>query len=391
MQGVTNRNLTALGIKALSAPGLYADGAGLYLRIAPGGSKRWVLRLRIDGKRRELGLGGFPAVSLANARRKAEAMRETAADGRDPTRRKAPVPTFAEAARTVHAQSLPGWRNGKHTDQWIKTLELYAFPMLGRMRLDRIDRGDVIAVLLPIWAAKPETARRVRQRIRAVLRWAMAIGHVAVNVAGEAIEGALPAHRRSTNHYRALPYAEVAAGMARIEESEAWPCTKLALAFLIFTAARSGEVRHATWAEIDRGKATWSIPAGRMKAKREHRVPLSAPALAILDRAWAFRDASGLVFPSVRCKAMSDNTLSKLMRELEIEGTPHGFRSSFRDWCAETGKPRELAEAALAHTVAGVEGAYFRSDLFDARHVLMGQWADFLTADAIANVVPFRA
>ena len=160
------------------------------------------------------------------------------------------------------------------------------------MRVDRIERADVIAVLLPIWTSRPETARRVRQRIRAVLQWAMALGHVAVNVAGETIEGALPAQRRSTNHYRALPYAEVAAGMARIEESRAWPCTRLALAFLIFTAARSGEIRHATWDEIDRDAATWRIPARRMKAGREHRIPLTAPALALLDRAWAFRDAS---------------------------------------------------------------------------------------------------
>ena len=210
---MTNRNLTTKSIKALSAPGLYADGDGLHLRIATGGSKRWVLRLRIDGKRRDLGLGGFPTVSLADARRAAAAKRETAAEGRDPTKRKPPMPTFAQAARTVHEQNLPGWRNGKHTDQWIKTLELYAFPTLGNMRLDRIERGDVIDVLLPIWAAKPETARRVRQRIRTILRWAMAHGHVDTNVAGEAIEGALPAHRRAVHHYRALPYTEVAAAM----------------------------------------------------------------------------------------------------------------------------------------------------------------------------------
>ena len=386
---VTTQKLTALGVKALSAPGLYSDGGGLNLRIAPGGSKRWVLRLQIDGKRRDLGLGGFPAVSLANARRKAESMREIAADGRDPMRPKTAVPAFKEAALAVHAQSLPGWRNGKHTDQWIKTLELYAFPTLGRMRLDRIDRGDVIAVLLPIWTSKPETARRVRQRIRTVLRWAMAHGFVETNVAGEAIEGALPVHRQTKSHFRALPYTEIAASMARIESSQAWPCSKFALSFAIFTAARSGEVRFATWAEIDRERKTWTIPAERMKARREHRVPLSGRALAILDRAWAFRDASGLVFPSSRCKAMSDNTISKLMRELEIEGTPHGFRSSFRDWCAETGKQRELAEAALAHIVGGVEGAYFRSDLFEARRALMDQWASFLMpADAESRVVP---
>ena len=269
------------------------------------------------------------------------------------------MPTFEEAARTVHAQSLPAWASGKHTGQWIKTLAIYAFGRIGKVPLDRIERADVLAILLPIWTDKPETARRVRQRIRSVLQWALAHGMVETNVAGEAIDGALPVVRAVKEHFRSVEYAAVADAMERIEASGAWPCTKMALAFLILTAARSGEVRGATWAEIDRKAATWRIPAARMKARREHRVPLSAPALGILGRAWAFRDASGLVFPSSRCKAMSDNTLSKLMRDLDLAGTPHGFRSSFRDWCAETGKQRELAEAALAHVVAGVEGALF--------------------------------
>ena len=372
--------LTALRCKSLDTPGLHPDGGGLYLKVAPGGSKSWVLRLHIDGSRHNMGLGGFPKISLAIARRKAGEHRKAVAEGENPTRPRMAIPTFEEAARAVHAQNLPAWKNGKHTGQWIQTLALYAFPTLGKVKLDRIERADVLAVLLPIWTDKPETARRVRQRIRAVMQWAVAHGMIAVNPAGEAIAGALPTIRAVKEHYRSVEYVAVADAMQRIEASSAWPCTKMALAFLTLTACRSGEVRGATWAEMDRDAGTWRIPAARMKARREHRVPLSAPALAILDRAWAFRDASGLVFPSSRCKAMSDNTLSKLMRELELDGTPHGFRSSFRDWCAETGKQRELAEAALAHTVGGVEGAYFRSDLFEARRVLMGQWAEFLMA-----------
>ena len=198
-------------VKALTKPGMHHDGRGLYLRVAPGGSKGWMLRATIDGRRRDMGLGGYPTVSLARARQLADGHRLAVAEGRDPLaeKRRAKMPTFREAAETVHAANLPRWRNGKHTDQWINTLRTYAFPGIGNLRLDRITRRDVLAALTPIWTTKPETARRVRQRIRTVLKWAMAHEFVEHNAAGEGINGALPAMRRFKSHHRALPYAEV--------------------------------------------------------------------------------------------------------------------------------------------------------------------------------------
>ena len=274
--------LTAAKVKALTKPGMHHDGRGLYLRVAPGGSKGWMLRATIDGRRRDLGLGGYPSVSLARARQLADGHRLAVAEGRDPLaeKRRAATPTFAEAAAKVHEVNLPRWKNGKHTAQWLSTLERYAFPTIGKMPLDRITRRDVLAVLTPIWTTKPETARRVRQRIRTVLRWAMAHEFVEHNAAGEGIDGALPAMRRFKAHHRALPHAEVPAALETIDASTAGMAAKLCLRFLILTAARSGEARGATWSETDLGNRLWTIPAERMKGGAEHRVPLSDAALA---------------------------------------------------------------------------------------------------------------
>lgn len=388
--------LTATKCRALAKPGMHSDGRGLYFRIAPSGARGWILRATVRGRRREFGLGGFPAVSLAQARKEAEAMRTEIAEGKDPEieRRRGNVPTFKEAAEAVHAANLPRWRNGKHTDQWIQTLRIYAFPTLANMPVDQIERRDVLAILTPIWASKSETARRVRQRIRAVLKWAQAFGYVEMNAAGEAIDGALPVMPRGQSHFRALPHGEVAGALALIKASRASWAAKLCFRFLILTAARSGEARGAAWSEIDLEGKVWAIPAERMKAKAEHRIPLSAPALEVLMEAAALRDDSGLVFPSPhKAGAMlSDMTLTKLLRNagLAERATVHGFRSSFRDWCADTGKPRELAEAALAHVVGGVEGAYFRSDILDRRRPVMGEWADYLSGPPASNVVRLR-
>ncbi len=364
---------------------MYGDGRGLYLRIAPGGSKSWILRASIDGRRRDIGLGGFPTVSLAGARQHADAHRSAIAEGRDPLaeKRRASMPTFAEAAVTVHEANLGRWRSGKHTAQWLATLERYAFPRLGHMKLDRIERRDVLGVLTPIWSSKPETARRVRQRIRAVLKWAQAHGYVMHNAAGEAIDGGLPPMPRTKAHLRALPYAEVSGALDAIYATQASIAARLCFHFLVLTAARSGEVRHATWQEIDAGRRLWTIPAGRMKTKATHRVPLSGEALQVLEQARRLDDKSGLLFPSpIRTgRPLADMTLSKLLRTSGIAAmtTVHGFRSAFRDWCADTAQPRELAEAALAHSVGGVEGAYFRSDLLERRRTLMEQWAGFVS------------
>ena len=383
--------LTAAKVKALSKPGMHSDGRGLYLRIAKGGSKGWILRLTIDGRRRDIGLGGYPTVPLAKARQLSDAHRLAVVEGRDPIaeKRRAKIPTFAEAAAKVHEANLPRWRNGKHTAQWLSTLERYAFPTIGKMPLDRIERRDVLGILTPIWTAKPETARRTRQRIRSVLRWGQAHGFVEHNAAGEGIEGALPPMPRVKAHFRALPYVEIPAAMETINGSSAGLSAKLCLRFLILTAARSGEARGARWSEVDLDAREWRIPAERMKGKIEHRVPLSDAALDVLREAGLLREENGMIFPSPRKRGspLSDMALTKVLRDcgLADRATVHGFRSAFRDFAAEhTNAPHAAMELALAHVVAdAVEAAYARSDLFERRTTLMQQWAGYLSgADA---------
>ena len=387
--------LTTARAKALSEPGMYHADVTLYLNIARGGSKSWIQRITIEGKRRDIGLGPFPVIGLAEARRRAFANRVAVAEGRDPLadKRRTKVPTFREAAERTFEANRPRWRNAKTAKNWEQGMTRYAHPVIGDMRLDQVSREDVLRILTPIWTEKPEMARKLRQRMRAVFAWCQAHGFVEHNPAGEAIGGALPAMPAVKANYRALPYREVPGALRIVDGSRASLAVKLALRFVILTAARSGEVRLATWDEIDVDNAVWKVPAERMKAAREHRVPLSATALEVLKDAEAIRDSSNLLFPSPvrRGQPMSDMTLIKALRDagLADRATVHGFRSSFRDWCAETGKPREIAEMALAHTVGGVEGAYFRSDLFERRCRLMNQWASFLTG-AGADVVRLR-
>ena len=377
--------LTVAKAKSLTTPGMYRADPTLYLRIAPTGAKSWIQRLTIDGRRHDLGLGGFPLVSLVEARDQAFENRRKVRTGGNPLaeKRRASVPTFRQATALTCEALRPRWGQGKHAADWASSMERYAFPILGDLRVDRIQREDVLRVLTPIWARKPETARRVRQRIRSVLRWAHAHAYVVENMAGEALEGALPSLTTRQTHFRALPYPEVPEALETVRASNSSLAARLCFQFLVLTAARSGEARNATWAEVDLDAREWRIPGERMKGGREHRVPLSDAALAILEQAWAMEDGSGLIFPSpLRAgRPLSDMTLTKILRDqgLAARATMHGFRSAFRDWCAETGKPREIAEAALAHTVGGVEGAYFRSDLFARRRALMDQWAAFLT------------
>ena len=318
--------------------------------------------------------------------------RKIARQGGDPLvlKRKSEVSTFEEAARTVIAIHRSSWRNAKHAAQWDSTLREYAFPRLGKRPVSDIDAKDVMATLLPIWTEKPETAKRVRQRIGTIMKWAIAQGHRTDNPAGEAIGAALPKADKGKRHHTALPHAEVADAIDSVRDSGAGMAVKLAFEFLVLTAARSGEVRLATWDEIDTDTRTWTVPAERMKAKQEHRVPLCARAMKILAEARPLEDASGFVFPGTRSgKPLSDVTLSKLMRDLNIDAVPHGFRSSFRDWAAERANaPPAVAEAALAHTVRNqVERAYNRTDLFERRRGLMKKWADYLEGGT-GRVVP---
>ena len=292
------------------------------------------------------------------------------------------VPTFADAAETVIRIHEQGWKDGgKNASQWRASLRDYAMPRLGKLRVSDISTADVMAVLLPIWNEKPETARRVRQRIGSVMKWAVAQGHRQDNPVGDALGAALPKNGVAKKHHRALPHTEVGSAIATIRASRAYWATVAALEFVILTASRSGEVRHARWDEVDLATATWAVPADRMKMKREHRVPLSSRALQILAEAREMADGSGLIFPSVRGLPLSDGTLSKLVREHGIPAVVHGFRSSFRDWSAEcSNAPREVCELALSHVNTDrVEAAYMRSDLFERRRALMQSWADYIS------------
>ena len=379
--------LTATGVKALHKPGRHSDGDGLHLFITKTGNKSWVQRIVVDGRRRDIGLGGYPTVSLAQARRRAAENRETVENGKDPVAEKhrPAIPTFREAALAVHEANRPRWRNESHATGWIQTLQRHAFPKIGNKPINTVTRSDLLSVLTPIWSTRPETARRVRQRMRTIFRWAMANELVESNPAGEAIDGALPSMPKVKAHLRALPYDEVGAALRTVDESQTSPASKLCLSFLVFTAARSGEARGATWDEIDMEGTTWTIPGSRMKAGEEHRVPLSDQVLGVLMLARELEDGSELCFPSPlhRGRMLSDMTLTKVLRTTGFaeRATVHGFRTSFRTWSMEqTDAPWAVAEAALAHQLGGsVEQAYARSDLFVRRRTLMQQWADYLT------------
>jgi integrase len=388
--------LTAQFVKTVKDPGKYFDGHGLFLRVQPNGQRQWVQRITIRGKRCELGLGNPSLVSLAEARETALANRKLAVSGGDPMRAKKEaeaVLTFEEAARKVHALHLPTWRNAKHGAQFLSTLETYTFPRIGALKVGEVTTSDVLAVLTPIWTAKPETAARVRQRIGTVMKWAVAQGWRQDNPA-QSIAEALPKRDKSLQqHRKALTYAEVADCLKVVQASNAGLSTKLALEFLVLTATRSGEARGATWAEIDLGASPcWTIPASRMKAKRDHRVPLAPRAVEILTQAKGLDDDKGLVFPGTKAgKPLSDMTLSKLVKELGFDADVHGFRTSFRTWAQErTNFPREVAEAALAHTIKDkAEAAYARSDMFDKRRKMMEAWAAYLAQEA-NKVLSFR-
>ena len=376
--------------KALSAafvrsapPGRHADGNGLYLFVQPSGTRSWIQRLLVRGRRRELGLGSLALVPLAEAREKALVNRKLARQGGDPLaekRRSQAVPTFAEAAMRVLEQKRAGWRNPRHPREWISSLRRFAFPRIGKVPVSEVTSADVLEILTPIWHQQAPTARRVRQRLRAVLEWAVAMEFRMDNPC-DRIGPVLGPQQDVTEHMQALPHREVAAVIRRVRASAAVPAARLAFEFLVLTAARWGEVRWAEWEEIDREGRVWTVPARRAKTNRRHRVPLCGRALEILEAAQALEEEAGpLVFTHGGGKPLHDSQLRRLLRELGIAAVPHGFRSTFRDWAGEeTDHPREVIEAALAHVVRNrVEAAYARSDLFERRRVLMDDWARYL-------------
>ena len=308
--------LTPAFVRNVNQAGRFCDGQGLYLDVRPTGSRGWIQRLTIRGRRTELGLGGFPLVSLKEAREKAFANRKMARDGGDPRaekRRAESMPSFADATRTVWKQLRPGWRSPRHAQLWLGSLEHHAFPHIGKMPIGEVTSADVIGILAPIWHDKAPTARKLRQRIRAVLEWAVAMDLRPDNPC-DRIGPVLGAQGNAVRHMRALPHGEVASALQTVRASNARPVLKLAFEFLVLTATRSGEVRGAVWTEIDRDEGVWTVPARRTKGNREHRVPLSRCALEILDQARALGGIGAFVFPSVRGQPVGSTAMAELLR-----------------------------------------------------------------------------
>ncbi|MBX9612466.1 MAG: integrase arm-type DNA-binding domain-containing protein [Burkholderiales bacterium] len=388
-----SRELTAIEVGRLRGEGAHAVGGvpGLYLQVM-GGSKSWILRFVVGQRRRRMGLGSYPGVTLAQARDKARAAHQVIDQGADPIQARlahvgqaeatrARALTFDKACEQFIAAREAEWRNSKHRQQWENSLATYAGPVLGKMDVSEIQQEDVLKVLEPIWRTKTETASRVRGRIEQILDWATVRRHR---------KGDNPARWRGhldkllpkptkiarVEHHPAVDVEHVPDVVARIARSEGTGAK--ALLFQILTAARSGEVRGATWGEINLDTAIWQVPADRMKGKRPHRVALSRRAVELL-RAVKRVEGSDLVFPSTRMSMLSDMSLTAVMRRLKLEAVPHGFRSSFRDWAAEcTNYPRDLVEMALAHAIESkVEAAYRRRDMLARRAELMQEWADY--------------
>ncbi|WP_374625094.1 tyrosine-type recombinase/integrase [Pandoraea sp.] len=390
------KELKALAVSKLSKPGTHAVGgvSGLALQISPSGSRSWILRATVGARRREIGLGGYPDVTLSQAQEKARALKADIQAGIDPVMARLEAAsalrasqilevTFLDAARRFIAAKSVEWQNTKHSAQWGSTLAKYAYPLIGSMMVRHVSRGHITEILEPIWTTKTETASRLRGRIEAILDWARVKGYRDEGTNPAAWRGnldkilAAPNKAKRVRNHPALPIDEIPAFMAALRSTEGIGAR--CLEFTVLTAARSGEARAVTWNEIDLDKAVWTVPAEKMKAKKEHRVPLSPSALDLL-RSVPTRAGVDLIFPSPRAGAkLSDMTLLAIMRRMKLDATPHGFRSTFRDWVGEhTAYPKELAEVALAHVRGdATEAAYWRGDVLEKRRQLMTDWAEF--------------
>jgi integrase len=403
--------LTALKVEKAREPGMYADGGGLYLRVTSEGTKNWVLRFMIDRRPRWMGLGPLALYGLQEARAKALDARRKRHEGIDPIEARraerarqrldaAKAITFKQCAEAYINAHRAGWRNGKHAGQWGATLSTYAYPHIGALPVQAVDTGLVLKVLEPIWTAKPETAGRVRGRLESILDFAKVCGYR---------DGENPARWRGhldkvlaarskvrkVEHHAALPYIELPGFLVSLREQEG--IAARALEFAILTAARVCEMSRVRWNEVDLLDKVWTVPAARMKAHREHRVPLSARALAILDEMQAARHGDAFVFPGGKPgRPLSNMAFLMLLRRMgRGDLTAHGFRATFKTWASErTSFQNEIVEASLAHVIGGkVEQAYRRGDLFDKRRRLMQQWAAFCTtapAREVDNVTPLR-
>ena len=404
--GSKAKELSALAVQRLTAPGMHAVGgvAGLYLCVSPSGSRSWIARVNVDGKRREMGLGSFPDVSLSIAREKARAARSDTTMGIDPVAHrkearsarqalKATQKTFADCAKAYIEAHSDSWRNAKHRAQWPATFETYVYPTMGTVLVGEVTQAHVMAVLLPIWKTKTQTATRLRGRIEQVLAWATAAGfRQGENCARWTglLDQLLPAPGKVSEprHHPAVRVDDMPAFIKALRQHDG--LSPKALEFVVLTAARSGEVRGATWAEIDLEAAVWTVPKERMKAGKEHRVPLNTQAIKLLE-AMPRIEGTELVFPAPRGGQLSDMALTALTRRMNFRDdagrvcVPHGFRSSFRDWVFErTDYPRDLAEAALAHALENkVEAAYRRGDALERRRAMMQAWANY--CEGVAN------
>ncbi len=404
------RELTALDVKRITRPGRYAVGniSGLLLVVKGTGSRSWILRTMVGNKRRNIGLGGYPEVTLAKACEKAREIKDQIKwKGIDPVeqrkvRRMALMAsqngrmTFAEAARRTHEKKMSEFKNQKHGKDWINSVERYAFPVIGQVAVEDVDLAHIQKILDPIWTDKTETATRLRQRLEQILNWATISEYrKGENPARwknhlDAIF-AKPSKLKNVEHFKALPWKEINSFVVDLRQREGMAAR--CLEFIILTACRSGEARFAVWDEIDLSNKVWTIPAERMKTAKEHRVPLTDDAIHLLGKLPRF-EGGNYLFTAPRGGPLSDMALSMLCRRMKIEATPHGFRSTFRDWCAEvTSYPREVAEQALAHTIpSAVEAAYRRGDLFNKRVKLMEAWTDFVNKPVgeKATVTPIR-
>lgn len=388
------KELSALEVNRLNTPGLWFVGgvAGLGLQVLPTGGRTWILRTTVAGKRRDIGLGGFPTVTLAGARQAARSIREKIKQGIDPVDEakamrgalaasRASEMTFADAAKAFISAKEAEWSNLKHAAQWRNTIATYIEPIIGKVYVRDIETSHIAKVLEPIWLTKNETASRLRGRIESILDWSAVRGYRKGDNPAR-WRGHLdhilakPSKVQKVEHHAALPYAEMGVFMEQLRKQEGMGAR--ALEFAIFTAMRSGEVRGATWDEINLDQNIWIIPGERMKAKKEHRVPLSDNAVTLLRALPRFGD-SKLLFPNNKGDILSDMTLTAVLRRMTTSVTAHGFRSTFRDWAAErTNYPREVAEMALAHTLENkVEAAYLRTDMFEKRRRMMRDWAKF--------------
>lgn len=404
-----SKELSALEVKRLSKPGRHAVGVipGLLLVVKESGAKSWILRTMVGDRRRNIGLGGYPEVSLADAREKAKEAKKLIEQGVDPVEEKGAKKralralsqrlTFAEAASLCHKQKSPEFKNDKHAKQWINTIETYANPTIGDLPVDEIELHHILSVLEPIWHTKTETASRLRQRLEAVLSWATVSGHRTGDNPARwqgHLDAVLPkpGKLKKVKHHAAVPWQQMGSFMQDLRKRSGMAAR--CLEFIILTAARSGEARLAQWDEFDLENRVWTVPADRMKAHRDHTVPLTDDAINLL-KALPRLEGSPYVFPAARGGALSDMAISAVCRRMKVDAVPHGFRSSFRDWAAEnTNFPREVAEMALAHIIESkVEAAYRRGDLFEKRRRLMGGWAAFcntVQTEKTASVASIR-